>query len=424
MRNLKTTILGYYVPSFFQMYVDIANDDMTIQNLSDVDANVVFHEYIHFLQDFTTYYGANNLYVQSEYFHSVVNRVKNKQQIQVPFEIEDNSDNVWLNLQLGKLTYGDSEEAQRYSIESVEIYPDDIILNEESYKKIDSACLNYYGESPRSFGALAIMESMADILERLCSRSSYKKSPEFPYYAAELVAQYYDSNFGQNLEKVLALCDMSLQSTNPGCRFVFIMKEIQNGKLCFDTAEAVYDYFYNQKVFVDKNVLTFNEAFEKIISTVEGCLNDYIKGVPQLETFHVWINRLVNFAKEWRANDRYFLLKMARQPILKKNNCWGYSIARVGSPLMVNRNEHYYKIPYAGMCEGENVEMFRALREIHLLFSQGQKKCGMLRWCKESPDSTPNELCSSAPWLKVKEDRLCPYAFIWKHWGLKNKEII
>ena len=74
MKRLKT-LLGYYIPTFFEMQVDSTDDNMIISKMSDIDATILFHEYIHFLQDFTTYYGLNNLYVQSEYIHSVVNRI-------------------------------------------------------------------------------------------------------------------------------------------------------------------------------------------------------------------------------------------------------------------------------------------------------------------------------------------------------------
>ena len=45
------SVLGYYVPAFFEMHIDIDSADMNINNLSYADLTVLFHEYIHFLQD-------------------------------------------------------------------------------------------------------------------------------------------------------------------------------------------------------------------------------------------------------------------------------------------------------------------------------------------------------------------------------------
>ena len=77
-------------------------DDLTINKLPLKDMTVLFHEYIHFLQDFTTYYGLNSIYAYSEYLHSVTNRIYaiKTSDFPVPFVITDNTDNVLLNRQI------------------------------------------------------------------------------------------------------------------------------------------------------------------------------------------------------------------------------------------------------------------------------------------------------------------------------------
>lgn len=423
--TILKTLLGSYIPTFFEMHVATRDDDMTVNKMSDGDATVLFHEYIHFLQDITTFYGLNNLYVQSEYFHCVVNRVKGNLQFQVPYMIRDNKDNVLLNQKICRLTNGDSEESSFYLVHSVDEWSDDLaddFISNPPISEIKNIVLNQ-NDNMRSFGAIAIMESMAYILERLCSPNAYVSSPDYPYRAAELVAIYYDAKFGNDLLRVLALCDMSLQNSNPGLCFVNIMKLVGEGKLLFDTPESIYDYFYNRRVkSVYGRVTSWQDSYNKLLDQVDTCLQDYIKGIDSLKSYHEWINHLVDFSRDWRNNDRYFLLKMARKNDLKKNDCWGYAVARIGSPLMVNANNHYFKLPYAGMQEGESVEMYAALKEIYSLFLAGSKPCGLLTWCNDSPESTPNELCNTAPWKKVGETKLCPYAFFWRHWGLTGCE--
>lgn len=423
--TILKTLLGSYIPTFFEMHVATRDDDMTINQMSDGDATVLFHEYIHFLQDITTFYGLNNLYVQSEYLHSVVNRVKGNLQFQVPYMIRDNKDNVLLNQKICRLTNGDSEESSFYLVHSVDEWSDDLaddFISNPPISEIKNIVLNQ-NDNMRSFGAIAIMENMAYILERLCSPNAYVSSPDYPYRAAELVAIYYDAKFGNDLLRVLALCDMSLQNSNPGLCFVNIMKLVGEGKLLFDTPESIYDYFYNRRVkSVYGRVTSWQDSYNKLLNQVDTCLQDYIKGIDSLKSYHEWINHLVDFSRDWRNNDRYFLLKMARKNDLKKNDCWGYTVARIGSPLMVNANNHYFKLPYDGMQEGESVEMYAALKEIYKLFLEGNKPCGLLTWCNDSLESTPNELCNTAPWKKVGETKLCPYAFFWRHWGLTGCE--
>ena len=127
--------------------------------MTDRDATVLFHEYIHFLQDITTFYGLNNLYVQSEYLHSVVNRVKGNLQFQVPYMIRDNKDNVLLNQKICRLTNGDSEESSFYLVHSVDEWSDDLaddFISNPTISEIKNIVLNQ-NDNMRSFGAIAIM---------------------------------------------------------------------------------------------------------------------------------------------------------------------------------------------------------------------------------------------------------------------------
>ena len=93
MTRLCSKTLGYYIPSFFEMHIDTNIDDLTINQLPIRDMTILFHEYIHFLQDFTTFYGLSAIYTHSEYLHSVVNRIysNGSTSFLVPFEIKDNN---------------------------------------------------------------------------------------------------------------------------------------------------------------------------------------------------------------------------------------------------------------------------------------------------------------------------------------------
>lgn len=174
MSRLKSTELGSYIPSFFEMHVNTNCDDLTINKLPLKDMTVLFHEYIHFLQDFTTYYGLNSIYVYSEYLHSVVNRIYAiSTPFSVPFVIKDDIDNVRLNKQLQSLTQGDTEESVGV-YEITDIYIDqDQLLSNPYMDYLECVILNPNGDF-RSFGAIAIMESMAYIMERLCSPKGYE----------------------------------------------------------------------------------------------------------------------------------------------------------------------------------------------------------------------------------------------------------
>lgn len=424
MVRLRNKISGSYIISFFEMYINTNSEDMIINKLPIKDMTVFFHEYIHFLQDFTTYYGLNNIYYHSEYLHSVVNRIYNldSDSFIVPFKIEDNNDNVLLNNQICKLTSGDVISIDLCNIKEI-IESEDMLLENKYMKSIPSITLYLDNEDIVSFGAIAIMESMAYILEQCCSPKGYMSSPDFPYSAAGKVADYYVKDFSSNKLMVLALCDMSLQSSNPGACFVRVMKGIQNGELKFNQPEEIYDHIYDNKAVTLSQQKTFLECFKSFTETVRDLLKSYLKDMSILESFYDWIDRLLNFSIDWRENNRYFLLEMARHDDLATNNCFGKAVHDVGTPLMSNNIEGgYYKIrPHTMTSTDMNVEYFKAIHEAMKILDQGSTTCSMYEWCNKSPNSTPNDLCKTSPWKKCNEEKLCPLAFVWKHWNLTNK---
>ena len=417
-------LLGYYVPAFFEMHIDTESEDMIINQMSIEDATVLFHEYIHFLQDISSYYGLNRIYAYCEYMHKMLNEIYGMSQadFQIPMTLLCSNDNVKLNNDLIRLTEGDVGNKATISITKINISEDKLEKNVH-LQAIPSVMLEFSDDDIATFGAGAISESMAYLLERLCSPNGYKKSPEYPYMAAEKVASFYDEEFAKDKLKILALCDMSLMNSNPGVFFVRVMKDIKQGKLLFTSPEEIYDYFYIQRLRVEGKETTLTEAFTRLLDTVRQSLKNYLEIEEINKAYYLWIDLITNFVIDWRKNDKYFLLKMARHNQLFTNDCFGYCIKKIGTPLMSNNIRGcYFKIPI-GEEQTENgmdVEYFKAIYQIDTLLSKGKVSCDMYDWCCNSPLSTPNDLCKTSPWLKISEKALCPYAFLWKHWNLSK----
>lgn len=244
MLRKQSEIIGGYLPSFFEIVVDSSATTFDLNEITNQELTVFFHEYIHFLQDIATVYGLNNIYVWSEYLSSVLNRIyKTKGILNIPFTINDNSDNVNLNKQVSKITFGDDCEAKG-EITNIQINEFELVTN-SLLPKIPTVTIVIGEDEFFSFGALAIMENMAYIMERICMPYFYQKSPDFPYRVAEKVSDFYVKDFSKNLEMVLALCDMSLQTSNPGKVYVDVMKGLKAGRLNFDKPEDIYDHFYS-----------------------------------------------------------------------------------------------------------------------------------------------------------------------------------
>lgn len=423
MTRIYNNLIGSYIPSFFEMNISTDSDDLSIDKLSDRDVTILFHEYIHFLQDFTTIYGLSAIYTHSEYIRSVINRIYkySSKKFYVPFKIEDNSDNVFLNKTISRFTFGDNSEINEITIDDINITYDELPPN-EYIKEIPNITLIVNKGDYVTFGAIAIMENMAYIMERCCSPRSYEKSPEFPYQVAEKVAEFYSPEFANDKYKVLALCDISLHSSNPGVFFVKVMKGIAENRISFETPESVYDYLYTLDVY-DYGTFeqkTFLDAYKQRLIQIQHLLKEYIKNMPIIKSYHKWIDGITNFSLKWRESDRYLLLNMARHQDLSTNRYWANVIHEVGTPLMSNKKGHYFKIPPHGSTEDMDVELFRAIREIELLFESGSVECSMYNWCKISNNKSINNLCKRTPWKKSTEGYLCPYALLWRHWKLSS----
>ncbi len=423
MSRLKSALLGYYIPSFFEMHVNTTQEDMTINHLPLNDMITLFHEYIHFLQDFTTYYGLNGIYIHSEYLHSVVTRLYalHRNDVKVPFEIKDNTDKVLLNREIRNFTLGDDSGISNFNIIDIQEAVDDLTNPEASLSSIPNVILSSDNDNMVVFGAMAIMESMAYIMERLCSPDYSVKSPDFPYMAAEKVADYYVSDFSNDLLMVLALCDMSLMTSNPGFYFVDVMKNIRDGNLSFKTPEEIYDHFYSQEVsHIDGRQGSFLASYKELLECVEKQMKSYLRDMSVAKQYYEWIDRLVAFAIDWRENDRCFLLKMASNH-LPQNGCFGKAVRDVGTPLISNNNPgKYYKVIPYGIGLEMDVEYFKVFYEIEKVFEYASTECSLYEWCTRSPNATPNEYCKSAPWRNCNEQKLCPFALVWKHWNLST----
>lgn len=246
----QKTNRGEYIPAFFEMYLKI-DGEIDLNKLSEKDFSLFFHEYIHFLQDITTTYGLTTCYAYGEYVQSVVNDIYEKKQevFEVPYIYSDNKDNIKLNEQIQTLTMGDWDSSLE-SLENVKVSLEEYELEfgeEQNLPSIKVVCIQANGDDYVSFGASAIKESIAYIMERSCCME-YDKSDDFPYSSAEKVASAIYPEFGQRTLNVLALADCSLMFSNPGHVFVRMLYQFKEKQYNPEKAQDIYSQLENATV--------------------------------------------------------------------------------------------------------------------------------------------------------------------------------
>ena len=85
---------GNYASSYFIMNVP-TEADLNIREMGERDFAVFFHEYVHFLQDITSFYGYMGIYSHGEYMRRAINDLyAMPKKVTMPLDIQDKGDFV------------------------------------------------------------------------------------------------------------------------------------------------------------------------------------------------------------------------------------------------------------------------------------------------------------------------------------------
>lgn len=417
IKQLSATA-GYYIPAFFDMFIDT---DKPIEsfNLTSFDENersVFFHEYIHFLQDFMTVCGCNNIYCINERFRLIALDYATQSPFYVPVEINDNKSNVRLNNLLNSLAWGGNKSFDSFVINGISVLPytnDEIAsakINPFKYVQLDT------DKGLLGFGKREIMESMAYILQKKCTKMTYL-SPEYPYDSAEKLTKHIcHTGFENNSENIVALCDVALMSSNPGFTFVSYLKKIESGELKVNRAEDVYDDFYSQKGICNGKVMIPLDHFELLSDAAKAALKSYINIAQIKVQLDAWVDLVMDTGLKVRKSDPYYFLNLARAGYLMTNAHFVSMLTTVGSPLMHNKN-HQYGRQKSNPDYGDIFQYLTAVLSINNIFN-GAFTCSLIHFCKQSKRKTNisvNRHCICSPWERCNDTQLCPVAMIIKH---------
>jgi hypothetical protein len=426
MTRKLNKVLGFYIPSFFRLNVSIQNSIKDFNKLNDKDFSVFFHEYIHFIQDITTFYGLNCIHATVDYLKYANNFIVDLKDnsFSIPIEPDPtNSDNVLLNGYLCKMTYGDVGEASIKEIKDYTVSLLDINIPNSPIKEIESIDIEFIdGENETnyfSFGSGCIMESMAYLFEQLTCKD-YFVSPDLPYNTAELLARKIYPEFAENKLNILALCDISLGISNPAKYFVRTIEKWKKRNEIPSKPEILYDDF-------KKEIFTLNgNKQEYHLQQIVDLAKDQLKGYFNDDIFKdikEWIDNVIIEANLYRENNPYFILDFAKGNI-KTNKKFKDFFHKIGTPLLTNDNQEfrfYHPLAYKKQID---IGFFWAINQIQDLFLVNKTSCDLIDFCKQPASNTIiDERCLSSPWQRCNDKELCPYAIIWKHWKLCNKSI-
>jgi len=426
--QLKST-LGGYEPAFFriELLFPFGPGQMHICNLPPKHLSVFVHEYIHFIQDISTFTGLNNAFVYSEYIHGVVNQIYTnpKGKIKVPIQLPRNYSNIQLNQFVNKEALGWTDD----EINNLFILGIKKETNKVPFltylKTIDSVFIKHTNGKRLPFGTHAIRESMAYIIERAITRGS-PPAFDYPYNAAQMVANYLYPGFGKNELNILALCDMCLQFSLPGRIFVDTLEEFKKVSFMPKDPREIYDYFYQRPCVQMQKHVDFLTGLIPFGVFVGEVLCDYLKDIVFIP-FHNVVRRMIGTGLKMRKDSPYFLLDIAETGqngnVGLGNNMPFFELYyKTGTPLIKDILGDYFITPPIGMPGNTSVSYFQAIQQFVYLFRDGNTCCSLYEWCESSPSVQEDDRCIMEPWNRCDDNRQCPFAMLWRHWKLKGYE--
>ena len=293
---------GEYYPAFFEMKLKI-DGELDLNTCSDLDFALFFHEYIHFLQDITTSYGLTRCYSYGEYVNSVVNDITSKPQgsIHVPYLYEDNRDNIMLGDYLTSVTQGDSSEDSYVDmLKNVNVEWDTIDglpYEHEHLKSLKMPLLTADGDVMLAIGATCLNESVAYIIQRLITVDN-GHLPDYPYSAAEIIANKIYPAFGKNVLNVLALADCCLMFSNPGEIFYMMLLQMRDKHYVPAKPHDIYFHLKEAKIGVGDMITDPFEHFGVLVEEVRTKLKSYFNNPehPEMhEPYHRWVDTILDY---------------------------------------------------------------------------------------------------------------------------------
>lgn len=413
--------LGSYFPAFFTLHLNV---DFPISGLlGSSQESTLSHELIHFLQDASTTFGlinASHLVDVLKDLNEIL--IRNKSPIAVPIPARERSQSVMTNKDLFSLYLGDGSDAFtklpgsarvisfEAGLEFIEQAQSDVAHYAVRIGLNEGNCTSFH------FGALALMESMANLLERRLYE--LPQSLSYPYDAARMVADFIcaDSMLG-DLE-LCELCEASLMFFNPAQLFIDALKRIVQEQPDFSGPNSCYTWAMRSFQLETNSA---EQEFEVAAQLAAKQLDDLFTVEP-IKSEH-WGKRLVEAGSQFRLKGFSLSATLwALDPVRARAVLVGI-IRSIGFPLTIDSSgELWVRRSDAGLFTPVLFPIFHAIHEI----VEGKRTdCWMFRTCQGQVGyCETNTDCQNRPWVRSKLGMRCYFSDVWRMWGLEDVELI
>jgi len=430
---------NYYTPAFFRMKV---GSKASFRDLNKVEERVFmyyFHEYIHFLQDVTTTYGLMNISNTNYYIRDAVYSIEHGKSklFGYPHVVKPKGDSGYLNHRMWRVYTGAPIEPMRekVTLDNVEVSTVTIAKQNVDVTFIDITDVKTGQQDRIVFGAAIMSEGMAYMMEHYVYEPVYKKYgqpypgvPDYPYNICQKLAERNYPEIAQWPVVLVALCDLSLMNYNPGLMYVRLIEHLREIKLHERCAQ--YQKIDDFVSFIYLEGLQFLKGhqhdFDTMQKYVASEMKEYFK-CKEFEGNNRWIDHVFNKGAEFRKKVPQFMIDIMLYGCGKsaqQNQCFAILFKQMGSPLVFNdANEATINPPEGFDTSNYIPELFWAIQQMFWMFQNGKKNlpCQLKNHCLISQPkgaAVVDSRCDTAPWSRCLDKQLCPFAVMWRHWGL------
>jgi hypothetical protein len=418
MRNITSKEFGKYMPAFFHISIDTDQDLHDLNSLTKEASLTFIHEYTHFLQDITTTWGLRYIAHVVEVISNYVQTIKNTQgnTFEIPLFVDYNEVTM-TNRDLVSIYLGTSEPLgfSFNSIVQIDEVKNELIDGFEHVKTIEVKVEHTLTGNKGSFefGATCVKENQAHLIESILA-GKIADAPRVPYKSVEVVCGFIYPRILSNPLNIIALCDVALSTTSPGYMLVKILKEMHKRGYIPKSPRKIYEFVSRYKFGYEDERVNFITLFNRSSHHAERNLQIYFED-DYYHPIKQWITTSMEYGRTLR-NKGFTFLDLAENPEI-----FARLVGELGTPIISNnQNKHWSFHPKTN--SEDQASLFIAIGEVYSVLDGEKTQCALKSHCAGRPDGDiTNKDCDVAPWERIKLPMLCPFAQIWKHWGLSNK---
>lgn len=360
------------------------------------------HEYIHFIQDFGTCYGVNQLVDRLSRYLDMILQIQTDNYSGY-LKLSDEADFV---SSFFVFAAGDSVEDISdticHKVNEIEILEEKEYYEEDYPEYVDlfkpSVIVHYNHEKEFRFGGEAIAESMAYFFEKLFfNANDYEKS--LPYNSCEIVYKEIVGTSCDSIQIMIALCYASLMSHFPGYTFYTIAKRIKDSKRIPKKMKEIFEIAKDlMEEVTEKQMKNLEERIDYALPIIDSEVTRkkmYSPFMYDLKYCNNWLKNTYRHMIENKEQFRSTLVYILEE----KNNLLRKDLMRKlleinENPLLIDKTGKIYSkddehlvfllAPYALQQTIMNKQTGCALLSVCTAYKKEiSKKCGEFWWKKE-----------------------------------------